>query len=51
MLLGKLAKDGPERWLMRSLQRYTVSLPKALAERLHGQGDLRLAIPGLYAGQ
>lgn len=48
MLLGKLAKDGPERWLMRSLQRYTVNLPKALAERLHGQGDLRLAIPGLY---
>lgn len=48
MLLGKLAKDGPERWLMRSLQRYTVSLPKALAERLHGQGDLRLGIPGLY---
>ena len=47
-LLGKLAKDGPERWLMRSLQRYTVSLPKALAERLHGQGDLQLAIPGLY---
>ena len=48
MLLGKLAKDGPERWLMRALQRYTVNLPKALAERLHGQGDLQLAIPGLY---
>ena len=30
------------------LQRYTVNLPKALAERLHGQGDLQLTIPGLY---
>lgn len=47
-LLGKLAKDGPERWLMRALQRYTVNLPKALAERLHGQGDLQLALPDLY---
>lgn len=47
-LLGKLAKDGPERWLMRALQRYTVSIPQKLAERLHAQGDLSLAMPGLY---
>ena len=50
MLLGKLAKDGPERWLLRALQRYTVSLRQKDAERLLAQGDLALvpAVPGLY---
>lgn len=50
MLLGKLAKDGPERWLLRALQRYTVSLRQKDAERLLAQGDLALvpALPGLY---
>lgn len=48
-LLGKLAKDGPERWLMRALQRYTVTIPQPLAARLHTRGDLHLAMPGLYA--
>lgn len=28
-LIGKLKKDGPERWLMRMLQRYSVNLPRA----------------------
>ena len=50
MLLGKLAKDGPERWLLRALQRYTVSLRQKDTERLLAQGDLALvpAVPGLY---
>jgi CRISPR-associated endonuclease/helicase Cas3 len=48
MLLGTLKKDGPERWLMRALQRYTVSLPQQQAERLLARGDLSLAMPGLY---
>ncbi len=48
ILLGKLKKDGPERWLMRALQRYTVSLPQQHAERLLAQGELSLAMPGLY---
>ncbi len=47
-LLGLLKKDGPERWLMRKLQRYTVSLRHAEAERLLARGDLNLAMPGLY---
>jgi CRISPR-associated endonuclease/helicase Cas3 len=48
MLLGALKKGGPERWLMRALQRYTVSLPQQQAERLLAKGDLSLAMPGLY---
>ena len=50
-LLGKLEKDGPARWLMRSLQRYTVSIPQREAERMLASADLRLvpACPGLYA--
>jgi CRISPR-associated endonuclease/helicase Cas3 len=49
-LLGKLNKDGPDRWLMRALQRYTVSLPQKRAEQMHKQGDLKLVpkMPGLY---
>lgn len=49
MLLGKLRKEGPQRWLMRALQRYTVNLPQKLAERMHAQGDLTLVMPALYA--
>ncbi|WP_079435289.1 CRISPR-associated endonuclease Cas3'' [Zoogloea sp. LCSB751] len=48
ILLGALKKDGPERWLMRALQRYTVSLPQQQAESLLAQGDLSLVMPGLY---
>lgn len=48
ILLGKLRKEGPQRWLMRALQRYTVTLPQKLAERMHTHGDLSLAMPGLY---
>ena len=49
-LLGKLEKEGPQRWLMRKLQRYTVSLRRQIAERMLETGDLRLAeqCPGLY---
>jgi CRISPR-associated endonuclease/helicase Cas3 len=49
-LIGKLEKDGPQRWLMRKLQRYTVSLRRQIAERLLETGDLRLAdqCPGIY---
>ena len=33
---------------MRKLQRYTVSIPKRMADRLHQQGSLTLPMPGLY---
>lgn len=47
-LLGILAAEGPQRWLMRKLQRYTVSVPKRTADRMLAQGALTLPMPGLY---
>ncbi|NTV96767.1 MAG: CRISPR-associated helicase Cas3' [Thiobacillus sp.] len=46
--LNTLRKEGPQRWLMRKLQRYTVSIHRQDAMRLLGQGDIEEAIPGLY---
>ena len=48
-LLGSRRKDGPERWLMRKLQRYTVNIHRRDALRLLGQGDIEEIIPGLFA--
>lgn len=48
-LLGILAAEGPQRWLMRKLQRYTVSIPKREADRMLAQGSVTLPMPGLYA--
>jgi CRISPR-associated endonuclease/helicase Cas3 len=50
MLLNTLAKNGPERWLMRKLQRYIVNIQEREASRLLQQGDIALipAMPGLY---
>ena len=47
-LLRILVAKGPERWLMRSLQRYTISIPQKQADKMHKQGDLTLPMPGLY---
>ena len=49
MLLGKLEKEGPQQWLMRKLQRYSVNLPKYLFAQLEKQGDVRQIWPGIYA--
>ena len=48
-LIGKLEKDGPERWLMRKLQRYVVNLPRRVAERLIVTGEVREVWPGIFA--
>lgn len=48
VLLGALKKDGPQRWLMRALQRFIVNVPSRQADTLLAQGDLELAMPGLY---
>lgn len=48
MWLNTLRKDGPERWLMRKLQRYTVTIPRRQAMDLLRQGDVEEAIPGLF---
>jgi CRISPR-associated endonuclease/helicase Cas3 len=39
-LLGKLKKDGPDRWLMRKLQRYGVTLYRRDIDRLIAEGDI-----------
>ncbi|MBD5804159.1 DEAD/DEAH box helicase [Azoarcus sp. Aa7] len=45
-----LERDGPERWLMRKLQRYGVSIYRHDVARLLTQGDIRElgGFPGLY---
>jgi len=48
--LATLAKKGPERWLMRALQRYMVNIHQREADRMLG-GALELAMPGLYVLQ
>ncbi len=48
-LLNTLRKHGPERWLMRKLQRYTVTIHRREAMKLLSQGDIDEVMPGLYA--
>ena len=48
-LIGRLQKEGPERWLMRKLQRYTVSLPDYQFKKLLGNGDVREVYPDMFA--
>lgn len=46
--LATLERDGPERWLMRKLQRYTVTIRQSVADKMLDQGSLSLPVPGLY---
>ena len=48
ILLHTLRKQGPERWLMRKLQRYTVTIHRREVMNLLSQGDVQEIIPGLY---
>ncbi len=48
-LIGKLEKEGPERWLMRKLQRYSVNLPRRDVIRLQETGEVREIRPGIFA--
>jgi CRISPR-associated endonuclease/helicase Cas3 len=48
-LLGKLKKDGPDRWLMRKLQRYGVTLYQNDICRLVSLGDIEV-LPGDSSG-
>ncbi len=45
--LNILSKEGPQRWLMRKLQRYTVNLHRRDAQTLLAQSDIEEVIPGL----
>jgi CRISPR-associated endonuclease/helicase Cas3 len=51
VLLNTLKKEGPQRWLLRKLQRYGVSIYQRDLHRLEGQGDIEPLggdFPGLY---
>lgn len=43
-----LEKIGPQRWLMRKLQRYVVNLPRYLHTRLVAEGTIRQVYPGIF---
>jgi len=47
ILINSLHKHGPERWLMRKLQRYTVNIHRRELSTLIS-GDVEEIIPGLY---
>lgn len=47
--LAILRKGKPERWVMRSLQRYIVNVRRRDAMRLLNKGDLNEVLPGLFA--
>ena len=46
--LAQLRRDGTQRWLMRALQRYTVTIRQRDARRLLAQGDIEELLPGLF---
>jgi CRISPR-associated endonuclease/helicase Cas3 len=46
--LALLERDGPARWLMRKLQRHTVTIPQKMADKMLAQRSLTLPMPGLY---
>mgnify|MGYP001400170991 FL=1 len=51
VLLNTLKKEGPQRWLLRKLQRYGVSIYQRDLQRLEGLGDIEPLggdFPGLY---
>lgn len=50
-LLGKLETGGPERWLMRKLQRCAVTVKKRIADRMVMTGDVREVQPGCFVQQ
>ncbi len=48
-LLNLLRNKGPERWLMRKLQRHSVTLYRHDLNRLLADGDIEEFQPGMYA--
>lgn len=47
-LIEILRKNGPERWLLRKLQRYIVNLPRHVHSRLVAEGAIREIHPGIF---
>jgi CRISPR-associated endonuclease/helicase Cas3 len=47
--LRQIESRGPDRWLMRKLQRYSVNVRRDCLDRLLTQGDVKEVLPGIYA--
>jgi CRISPR-associated endonuclease/helicase Cas3 len=47
-LIEMLKRLGPERWIMRKLQRYIVNLPKHIHSKLYSEGSIIEAHPGIF---
>ncbi len=47
-LIEQLTRLGPERWLLRRLQRYVVNLPRFLHRRLCAEGAIREIHAGIF---
>jgi CRISPR-associated endonuclease/helicase Cas3 len=47
-LVDQLARQGPERWLMRRIQRYVINLPRYLHRRLLAEGAIREIHDGVF---
>ncbi|MBC7378605.1 MAG: CRISPR-associated endonuclease Cas3'' [Burkholderiaceae bacterium] len=48
LLIASLSRGDTDRWLMRAIQRYTVTIRKRELEKLERQGDVKPLLPGLY---
>jgi CRISPR-associated endonuclease/helicase Cas3 len=47
-LVDQLFRRGPERWLLRRIQRYVVNLPRYLHQRLLAEGAIREIHAGIF---
>ena len=47
-LIEQLKRIGPERWLMRKVQRYVINLPKYLHTKLRNEGAVMEVHPGIF---
>lgn len=47
-LIDVLKKKGPERWLMRKIQRYIVNLPRYIHTKLCNEGAIAEVHPGIF---
>ena len=46
--IEQLKRIGPERWLMRKVQRYVINLPKYLHTKLRNEGAVMEVHPGIF---
>lgn len=47
-LIERLRNGDADRWLLRSLQRYTVNVRRAQLDAWHRLGDVQILVPGMY---